>query len=202
MRYFKILCTIMIVTIFFWSLKASAGISGSKHDFHSASWNTNGEICQPCHTPHNASTVEKPLWNHQLSTQSFTVYTSTTTDATIGAPSASSKLCLSCHDGVTAIDNFGGRTDGVITMGSVGTGSGNLGTALTNDHPVSFAYDAALFAADAGLKDPASAGISPLLKSGKVECSSCHDVHNTANRSHLLVVSNASSALCLTCHNK
>lgn len=80
-----------------------------------------------------------------------------------------SLACLSCHDGTTAFNSLNQRpmidsdrgvllstytfTDGaggaaVATMGDVaatGTeGSPNLGTDLTNDHPISFTYDAAL----------------------------------------------------------
>jgi predicted CXXCH cytochrome family protein len=41
-----------------------------------------------------------------------------------------------------------------------------------------------------------------LLSSGKMQCSSCHDVHNSAGVLGLLRKSNAGSALCLTCHHK
>jgi predicted CXXCH cytochrome family protein len=35
-----------------------------------------------------------------------------------------------------------------------------------------------------------------------VGCRTCHDPHNKSNIDHLLQFSNASSALCLTCHIK
>jgi predicted CXXCH cytochrome family protein len=43
-----------------------------------------------------------------------------------------------------------------------------------------------------------------MLFSNRMECSSCHDVHNrkAAPGTKLLVKDNAGSALCLTCHNK
>ena len=42
-----------------------------------------------------------------------------------------------------------------------------------------------------------------MLLQSKMECSSCHDVHNAASTgSNLLIKDNAGSALCLTCHNK
>ena len=43
-----------------------------------------------------------------------------------------------------------------------------------------------------------------LLIDNKLECSSCHDVHNGAAEDvgNLLVKSNSGSALCLTCHLK
>lgn len=43
-----------------------ANIEGSKDDFSGSGWTT--EICEPCHTPHNADTtvIDAPLWNHQV----------------------------------------------------------------------------------------------------------------------------------------
>ena len=39
------------------------------------------------------------------------------------------------------------------------TGNALVGTDMSNDHPVNFVYDAALVAADGGLKDPATIGV-------------------------------------------
>lgn len=182
------------------------GISGSGHDFSTASgtWNSNGEICQPCHTPHNGdmSFAGAPLWDHEVTVASFTLYTGTTTgstfDATPGQPAGVSKLCLSCHDGTVALDSFGGTTGSTNISGSA-----LVGTDLSNDHPVSFLYDTALAGTDGGLHDPATTpAAANLLFAGNLECGSCHDVHNGAGISNLLVMSNAASALCLTCHDK
>ncbi|MEI6575406.1 MAG: cytochrome c3 family protein [Bacteroidota bacterium] len=185
-------------------------IVGSKHDFSTASWNSTGEICKVCHTPHGAALVANaPLWSHATSTATYTVYSSPTLNAgtpagTIGQPSASSKLCLSCHDNTVAI----GGTTFIATVGTP-VGYSNVGIDLSNDHPISFTYDAALVALDAGLKavtSPSGIGSgtigSSMLLGGKMECASCHDVHNGAGIAHLLVKSNAASALCLTCHSK
>ena len=184
--------------------RAMAGITGSDHDFSTESWNTTGQTCVVCHTPHNANSGVTPLWNHATTTSAFTVYTSPSLDAVVGQPSASSKACLSCHDGTVALDSFGGNT-GSTTM----TGDHNLGTDLVNDHPISFSFNTALATADGGLHDPATANSGlggtindDLLLGGKMECASCHDVHNSSNLPKLLVKSNASSALCFTCHSK
>ena len=191
-------------------LTSAQTIVGSAHDFHLTSWNTGGEICKVCHTPHNSdiTVLNAPLWNHQLSAvTSYTVYSSATMNAVVGQPDGSSKLCLSCHDGTVALENFGGVTTGTHPM----TGTSLVGTTLNNDHPVSFTYDAALAVADPGLFNPATqpSGLggtiaANMLIGGKMQCSSCHDVHNSApgNLASLLVKSNAASALCLTCHNK
>jgi len=189
-----------------------AAITGSKHDFKSQSWNTTGQICIVCHTPHNANTsVFAPLWNHALSAvASYSLYTSPSLNATVGQPSASSKGCLSCHDGTVALDSFGANTGSNYI-----SGGDNLGTNLSNDHPVSFTYDTALATADGGLNDPSVKTVTALagktIKAGmligdKLECGSCHDVHNdkgdASTTSSLLLVNNAGSALCLTCHKK
>src|SRR5512139_3263798 len=70
------------------------------------------QICQPCHTPHNADSTAQgaPLWNHEVTTASFQPYASPTLDASVGQPSGVTKLCLSCHDGTVAIDSFAGQT--------------------------------------------------------------------------------------------
>lgn len=203
-----------------------AGITGSKHDFSTTSWSTNNygtnaaaqkEICRPCHVPHKALSTSIPLWNHSDTTNgTFVLYSSGTLNATntIGQPTGISKACLSCHDGSTALDSFGGQTGTqfIPASGRVGYG-GNL----TKDHPIGFEYTAALATADGELYNPTTtdSGLGlqidddMLFDNGsgsktKMECASCHDVHNTksAGNSKLLLIANNSSALCLTCHNK
>lgn len=207
MKVSKLTILFVFVVLIAASNYSKAVISGSAHDFSSDSWNSTGEICIVCHTPHNANTsvTNSPLWNHQTSTATYTVYSSATLNATVGQPSGISKLCLSCHDGTIALDNFGGRTNGTNYI----SGGRNLGTSMSNDHPISFTYDATLATADGGLHDPSTTNsglgnkiAQDLLISGKMECSSCHDVHNKYNQLKLLVKSNSASALCLTCHNK
>ena len=183
-------------------------ITGTAHDFSAETWNSSegDQICIVCHTPHNAQdTPDAPLWNHLTTVQAFTPYEGPgTLNATVGDPSGVSLLCLSCHDGVTALDSFGGTT-GSIAL----TGTGNLGIDLRNDHPISFTYDTALATADGELADP-SAVVSGLggtisedmLFSDQMECASCHDVHGATGMSSLLLMDNAGSALCLKCHLK
>ncbi|MFQ5695586.1 MAG: hypothetical protein ACE5HB_06325, partial [Terriglobia bacterium] len=93
------------------------------------------DACLFCHTPHTSFVDVKPLWNHELSTQTYNTYTSSTFDAGAGTPSAGvSRLCLSCHDGTVAL----GQTvsEGLIpTTGGLSPGA-TLGTDLTNDHPL------------------------------------------------------------------
>ncbi len=191
------------------SISASyAEISGSAHDFSRESW-AKGEICLPCHTPHFASgsNNDAPLWNHEITTATYTLYNSSSLDAAIGQPRGVSKLCLSCHDGTVALDSFGGRSGSVFIDSDA-----NLGTDLNDHHPISFIYDDVLAAQDGELFTPSSipAGIpgkngtiqSDMLINNSLECSSCHDVHNTNDFDDLLVKDNDGSALCLTCHKK
>lgn len=187
-----------------------AAITGSLHDFSGSGW-AGGEICLPCHTPHNAKVPPDdlvPLWNHDVTAAVFTLYSSPTgtLDAgPLGQPAGVSKACLSCHDGTVALDAYGTNVPIPTMIGGVY----DLGTDLSNDHPISFTYDTALATADGELFDPATdpSGLggtigNDLLFAGQLECASCHDVHNTAAVASLLVKSNAASALCLTCHDK
>jgi len=156
-------------------------ITGSAHDFTSAGWNLTGEICVVCHTPHKAQDSLIPLWKHGTTAGTFHVYSSPSLDATMAQPDGASKACLSCHDGTVALDSFGGNTG---TNNLDAADSVNLGTDLSNDHPVSFTYDGTLATTDGGLYDPASATAfdgktidAAMLVGGKLECGSCHDVH-------------------------
>lgn len=202
----KIFTSAVIMASLIFVVNSYAAITGSAHDFSSAGWNSTGEICIVCHTPHNAdqTVTDAPLWNHQVTTATFTVYSGAgTLDATVGQPDGVSKLCLSCHDGTVALDSFGGTTTGTNYV----TGNSNLGTDLSNDHPISFTYDSALATADGELVTPQSTstvdGTLPLFN-GKLECATCHDVHNTASAGNpnLLLKDNTGSALCLSCHSK
>ena len=206
MKHTSVLFAVMLI-ILLSGMGMAQNISGSAHDFSTASWNTSGQICIVCHTTHNAdvTVTDAPLWNHQITTATFTPYSSSSLNATVGEPDASSKLCLSCHDGTIATDNFGGVTDGTYFV----TGDQLIGTSLANDHPISFTYDATLATTDGGLFDPTTtnSGIGgtideDLLIGHKMQCASCHDVHNSSGVDKLLLVDNSGSALCLTCHNK
>ena len=179
-----------------------AGISGTPHDFSTRGWGS-VEICKFCHTPHESDKTvpDAPLWNHKVSSASYTVYSSPTLNAVVGQPAASSKLCLSCHDGTVAIDSFNGD-EGMEFL----SGPALLGADLSDDHPVSFTYDAALAAADGGLATPVSANMVDAagvirLFNGKLECSSCHDAHKN-DYPPFLRADNTGSQLCLKCHLK
>jgi predicted CXXCH cytochrome family protein len=163
------------------------------------------QICLPCHTPHNAlkSGEENVLWNHAETGETFIMYSS----SALGQPEGVSKMCLSCHDGVTAVDNYGGNP----TPGGTGwriTGPAKLGTDLSNDHPIAIQYPLGL---PTEYHDPAS--FAPGINNGpgvqlveingvdRVECTSCHNVHNNG-LGNFLRVPIQESYLCLQCHIK
>jgi predicted CXXCH cytochrome family protein len=158
-------------------------------------------VCIFCHAPHNTNGVT-PLWNRELSTANYSIYQSSTFDAQPGQPTGSSKLCLSCHDGTIALGNVLSRADVIRMTGGdfIPAGLTNLGTDLSDDHPVSFFYTSGLAAADLQLVDPASLQSTVKLDSaGRLQCTSCHDPHHNTN-GDFLVMTNEFGALCTTCH--
>ncbi len=182
-------------------------ILASKHDLSASGPGTvravaESEVCLFCHTPHRG-TGETPLWNHSLSAASYTPYSSSTTKATIGQPTGSSKLCLSCHDGTVALGMVNTRSTPIAMRNNVTTmaaGPNNLGTDLADDHPISFTYDNALVSANGELKDPVSLTARVRLDhNNQLQCTSCHDPHND-QYGKFLVQENYGSALCVACH--
>ena len=195
----KFLASTLVAMLGMFAAQASmAAITGTAHDFSGRGWGS-AEVCIFCHAPHNAN-GGAPLWNHAPTAATFTLYSSPSlTTATMAQPAGVSRLCLSCHDGTVAIDSYAART-GTTNM----TGDALLGTNLSNDHPIGFTYDAGLATADGGLVTPASTSLVTTnvpLYSGRLECASCHNVHDNA-LGGFLRRSNAGSGLCLSCHIK
>jgi Doubled CXXCH motif (Paired_CXXCH_1) len=188
---------------------ANAQITNSAHDFSSYSW-SGGEICKPCHTPHFANYQAGRLWNHALTTATYTMF-----DGTSGTAEADldrvSRLCMSCHDGTVALDSFGGTTGTNFIPGRA-----LIGTDLRDDHPIG--ADAIYPTSTSTSFNPQNASHQVVSTWGTIRlrqwfdhnnteqyvvgCSSCHNVHNRGNYGHMLQFSNASSHVCLTCHIK
>jgi Zn-finger protein len=217
---------------------AKAGVVASKHNMNSYTENTKdaeGRVCAFCHTPHHAladNTVDGiatylPLWSHKLTSQvTYNAYNSATVNVDNGTLGLSGPtiLCMSCHDGVVAVDehyNNGLNTNKLADDGFGGTAIGlkdaNGATSLGNDHPIGFMYDDAVQAhlGDLNPKDTVYLGgtkkIEEQLTGGLFTCATCHDVHNKDNvqntypgssRNYFLLGDNNGSQFCLSCHVK
>lgn len=188
-------------------------VTNSKHNMSARSGLTNyGEVCVYCHTPHNgAGPTNAPLWNRSFGAGPYLMYNnsfSSTIDMVVAtSPQGVSLACLSCHDGSIGLDVIINRPNADTSLAGSGTTMptnagqffANLGTNLQNDHPVSITYDATL---DAGFVATSAGRVGTLpLYSGRVECGTCHNPHNTTNNPFLRI-SNSSSNLCRTCHIK
>lgn len=198
---------------------AFAGVVGSKHDLSSATGpnatyqgvNDGGEVCVYCHTPHGATAAGvAPLWN-RTTVNATAAYANTSLNHTVTltavAPAAAvnnsdAPLCLSCHAGAaltTALNNSPNYAGFTNVANSLSATSRDLGTDLSNDHPVGFVFNAAL---DTGLKVPGTAPVNFGDADNEMWCSSCHDVHGGVANTPFLVMSNSGSALCVDCHVK
>src|SRR3989344_3910455 len=146
------------------------GISSKKHNLSiygqgSVVATSTTEICVFCHTPHFAQ-PSTPLWNKQDPGNTYTIYTTgTITSNTLGQPTGSSRLCLSCHDGTIAIGSLLNAPGAVLaqtlnmlgvepgTGALISTSAANVETNLSNDHPISFSYSSS-YPANSEIKDP------------------------------------------------
>jgi predicted CXXCH cytochrome family protein len=158
-------------------------------------------LCRFCHTPHGAGQTVA-LWNRTLTTEVYTLYESSTLEATLEQPTGASRLCLSCHDGTVALGNvLRAGSDPVADLGAV-QGGALLDTDLSDDHPISFVFDEALALRNGELVSPSTLNsLVTLDATGQVQCTSCHDPHED-RFPDFLVMSNENSALCATCHVK
>jgi len=171
-----------------------------------------------------------PLWNHQLQEQAtYTMYS----EEGSGRPvygnvlpvpainsifgmyaGSTSLLCLSCHDGSVAPNSYG-NADGQLPR-SVSSGTGIIADSygvgkdkyLGNHHPIGFNYDD-VQRADNNIKDadsqmtPTTSVRNHLSANGRMECRTCHSVHNKGNSGKtLLWVPDGDEVgqLCWVCH--
>lgn len=186
---------------------AAAGIVDTRHNLSisgpgTVKAATEDRVCVFCHTPHRASAAAQ-LWNRTDPAAAYTPYASTTLEAAPGQPTGASRLCLSCHDGTIALGLVLSEADPIAMAGGVTVmpaGEANLTADLGDDHPVSFAYTAALAALDGHLADPGTlTGEVRLDATGQLQCTTCHDPHDDAN-GDFLVLPATDAALCEACH--
>lgn len=159
-----------------------------------------GQICIFCHTPHNA-TPGQAMWNRDLPAVTYKLYESSTLEAQLNQPTGASRLCLSCHDGMVALNKVRdpGRTRMPKSLGPL-TGRASLGTDLSDDHPISFVYDVALATTEGQLADPETLPSDIRLDETKqLQCTTCHDSHEAQHRKFLRRDDRA-AGLCTLCH--
>lgn len=171
-----------------------ASVKGSPHDLTAIS---SGDACSFCHTPHGAL-PQSPGWSHKLSNTVYKIYESSSLDAKVGQPTGDSKLCLSCHDGTVALTHTRKRGPGGVY---ITPGEANLGTDLSDDHPISFVYSGLLTAKDAQIR-PVYQLPEPLKldRNSELQCTTCHSAHDNSY-GDFLVMSNQRSQMCVSCHD-
>ncbi len=187
-------------------LSFNGGINSHPHNLSSSSTatihsSTEDRICVFCHAPHGTS-AKGPLWNRTdpigpNGDGTFPLYANAEPGLLANAaakydnsdpelyPNGSTRLCLSCHDGVTAIAEVINGGDLDASLGNMTTEGSSMIIDLSRAHPVSFVFTQAI--ADAIYNDSPDV-IKPnfdltsmlpgLLDSqGRLQCSSCHDPH-------------------------
>ena len=163
--------------------------------------------CLYCHAPHSGVRNNTPLWSQTLSSQSYTLYSSTTIQNVATQPvlGNDSTLCLSCHDGTVAV----GTTvpNGPFTMTGSMYSKDVFGTGLESSHPFSLKTplvdSSHLVPSLASTQTTADPLHKVKLVDGTVECNSCHEPHaqNIDPVSlRFLVRDSVNGQLCLACH--
>ena len=171
------------------------------------------QICIFCHTPHSA-TPDSPLWSRpDPATSSFPIYGNPLVIAgSLGNnpatqrshsqyntaalyPNGASRMCLSCHDGVTAIGLLNDSTT-INMLGGTNLVSYNSTSPaiinLSTSHPISFVYDSLVLADLVGFTTglgsekygagsyvlPDGTVDTPLDGQSRMQCTTCHDPHD------------------------
>ncbi len=198
-----------------------SGIKNSPHDLSPSSTyyivnhynpERQTDICIFCHLPYDSSVNSgSPTWNRPSSSIiRFETYYSgpdrpndpnrrLSADLSHG-PGSLSMFCLGCHDGSVAVNRYGSLTGNVYISDPYKIGRNGV---LSNHHPIGFTFATVM---DNQINMFASLGGQPVdefLREGRMECVTCHDVHNSSNTGKkLLRMSDRNSALCCSCHSK
>jgi predicted CXXCH cytochrome family protein len=162
---------------------------GSKHDF-TGGGRVDRDLCLPCHTMHLSATqaplrVQRPNTREPLrpwQTRGIEL-------------DAASLLCLSCHDGIAARDVFAG-THGANWADN--RASPLAARPRLTGHPVGIPYPTARRDYEPAEYVGGAAGLK--LPDGRIQCTTCHDPHNTHQHAGMLRIRNDGSRLCLSCH--
>ncbi len=231
MRYLIIL---IALTLVFSAALVDAAVVNSPHDIAYA---VSGRyICVNCHTPHQSGqgSTSDLLWNRNRTAPSVSAYYNSATfdmgPANSGNLGPQTTLCLYCHDGAAStLVNYPGpgstqNTDYDLAVNDI-SGWANIGTDLSDDHPVAFVYNASADLDDNGFPAAVNNAIPGdgtstqyrLYANDTFQCATCHSVHDTATYTkagwnglgnartssgevYFLRTSNASSQMCNDCH--
>ncbi len=194
-----ILCRALtfILTLFLSSV-SHAGLEGSKHDLRIPG--APEPACIFCHLPHKEA-EEPPLWDKETKKRSWPLKVLKKEKV------SAAKLCLSCHDGniaqdVTAfIPSEELRKERYIMKKSLHITHIYYEDIedIEMDHPVGIRYKN-LARHNPGLRQEPLGDLK--LKKGRIDCTTCHSVHNETPFKGMLVIDNYSAGLCLGCHIK
>jgi len=161
LRFALLVMVVALAPAIAWAA-AGDGLAGTAHDFSGNSvTGGNGEtfttgLCTFCHTPHRAISTLL-LWNHTLSTATYSWDVPTTTAGTTfptftgDSYKGPTAKCLSCHDGSVAIGGVAWFGEGKPAAPldatkhtypdpfNVGATGGVLGS-MKGNHPVAMPY--------------------------------------------------------------
>ncbi len=161
---------------------AGPGILGTSHDIGnylngkgSTLHPSETRICAGCHTPHHSLTPDMlagipnapeytPLWAHAVDLNYYDAYANPVFNARTDGLRADdtligpSRLCMSCHDGVIAVDSYYQPATGVAAFtdnkgsvkiggandfggNNIGIGAAGVGTfSMARNHPIGFDF--------------------------------------------------------------
>lgn len=168
----------------------SGGLLGSKHDF-SDGGRLPGNLCLPCHAPHITASEAPLLIRRSAASQPIRAFGSKA-----GVLDAASLVCLSCHDGVVASDVFAGAHG--ASWSDLSTRGIPVGGTRLTSHPVGVEYPTGDPKYRSAEEVSSVNGLK--LPEGRLQCTTCHDPHNTARHPSMLQMSNERSRMCLSCH--
>lgn len=213
---------------------AGTGVVNSPHDMiekFPGNPDVMGRVCVYCHTPHNATQDDSflynyPLWNHELvastgwlsyvwaapANATISTEVTDTVDMTLDPLAGPSRLCMSCHDGVTAADQHNGAmpmagANPISGKKAIGLNNGDPATAsdLTDDHPIGFSWTEADAARNAGTK-PEIALVTDTFASGRTDSAVGGTMDTTirfpaGNRTIGDVLYDGDIMTCASCHD-
>lgn len=211
----KLIIGLAVVVACSIATKAFAGkaITGSKHDFITTAYtDSNNKTlfaynkCTTCHGAHKVARKSQLwnrsdpgatgwlVWNGTDAGQALDGTNNTVTAANFVA--SASGMCMSCHDGVTAL---GKTADGLSDVFMKTGVRPNWGKNLADSHPVgkTFTFDGVLFQSSLSAGNTA-AGSNVAVENGAVGCTSCHSMHSSGDNDKIL----RTGEVCVACHKK